>query len=210
MSLCVQELHHPPNVPWILAAIPGSQNHHTGFTGFLSEFLQPLRDFRTCATWVGKQRVSPFYHGLFFICFWEFLVGLVNLLVIGSHQTTGFTVLSSTLKLDTGTGEVSPSYRSSLPRVSLSRDVAVVGEEDELEEDVEQCISCLVGVIEVEGWRTRWQAWNHDRKEVLRVTLYSNTVFNEMWFLTIDPFIIRFHRKAFRATILLACFRGLS
>ena len=34
--------------------------------------------------------------------------------------------------------EVSLSVRSSLSRVSLSLDVAVVGEEDELEEDVEQ------------------------------------------------------------------------
>ena len=34
-----------------------------------SEFLQPLRDFRTCATWVGKQRVSLAFHGLLFICF---------------------------------------------------------------------------------------------------------------------------------------------
>ena len=31
-SLPVMEFHHPPNFPWILAAIPGSQNHHTGFT----------------------------------------------------------------------------------------------------------------------------------------------------------------------------------
>ena len=30
---------------------------------------------------------------------------------------------------------------------------------------------------------------NHDRNEVLRVALYPNPVFNEMWFLTIDPFI---------------------
>ena len=68
-----------------------------------------------------------------------------------SRPTTGFSVLSSTLKLDTGTGEVSLSVRSSLSPVSLSLDVAVVGEEDELEEDVEQCLSCLEGVIEVEG-----------------------------------------------------------
>ena len=30
---------------------------------------------------------------------------------------------------------------------------------------------------------------NHDRYEVLRVALYPKTVFNEMWFLTVDPFI---------------------
>ena len=33
----------------------------------------------------------------------------------------------------------------------MSLDAAVVGEEDELEEDAEQCLSCLEGVIEVEG-----------------------------------------------------------
>ena len=62
------------------------------------------------------------------------------------------------------------------------------------------------------GRRTRWQAWNHDRNEVLRVALYPNPVFNEMWFLTCwsTHMNIRFHRKAFQATILLACFRGLS
>ena len=27
------------------------------------------------------------------------------------------------------------------------------------------------------------------KNEILRVTLYPNPVFNEMWFLTIDPFI---------------------
>ena len=56
----------------------------------------------------------------------------------------------STLKLDTGTGEVSLSVRSSLSRISLSLDVAVDGGEDELEQDVEQCLSCLEGVIDVE------------------------------------------------------------
>ena len=43
--------------------------------------------------------------------------------------------LSSTL-VDTGTGEVSLSIRSSCSRVSLSLDVTV-GDEDELEEDAE-------------------------------------------------------------------------
>ena len=72
-----------------------------------------------------------------------FLVGLVN---NGLPRS-----VHSTLEIDTGTGEVSLSVRSSLSRVSLSLDVAVVGEEDELEEDVERCLSCLEGVIEVEG-----------------------------------------------------------
>ena len=68
--------------------------------------------------------------------FW--LAWACSLLV--SRQTTGFSVLSSTLELDTGTGWESISLRSSHFRVSLSLDVAVAGEEDELEEDVEQCL----------------------------------------------------------------------
>ena len=64
-------------------------------------------------------------------------------------STTGCPVLSSTLKHDTSIGEVSLSIRSSLSRVSLSLDVAV-GDEDELEEDVEHRLSCLEGVLEVD------------------------------------------------------------
>ena len=48
-----------------------------------------------------------------------------------------------------GTGEVSISRRS-LFLDSQSLLVAEVGEEDGLEEDVEQCLSCREGVIEVE------------------------------------------------------------
>ena len=39
------------------------------------------------------------------------------------------------------------------------------------------------------GGRTRWQAWNHDWYEVFRITPYSKTVFNEMWFLTVAPLV---------------------
>ena len=80
---------------------------------------------------------------------------LVSFFVFGSFwlawSTTGCPVLWSTLGIDTGTGEVSPSFRSSFSRVSLSLD-DVVGEEDELEEDVKQCLSCLEGVMKVERW----------------------------------------------------------
>ena len=62
---------------------------------------------------------------------------------------TGCSVLSSILELDTSTGEVSLSVRSSFSRVSLSL-YDVVGEEDELEEDVEHGLSCLEDVLEVE------------------------------------------------------------
>ena len=40
----------------------------------------------------------------------------------------------------------------------------------------------------IRSWRRIcWQAWNHNRNEVLRVALSPNPVFNEMRFLTIDP-----------------------
>ena len=62
------------------------------------EFLQPLRDFRTCTTWVGRKRMSPFYHGLLF-CHWKILVGLVNWLVIGFTADNGF--LRSIINIET-------------------------------------------------------------------------------------------------------------
>ena len=134
-----------------------------------SEFLQPLRDFRTwrCSTWFGKQRVSLFYHGILFICFWEFLVDL-GLLVIGFSPfyrallfiwfwillawfTTGCPDRSSTI-VDTVTGEMSLSIWSSRSLVLLPLDVTV-GDEDELEEDVEQWLPCLERVLEVDWSR---------------------------------------------------------
>ena len=49
-----------------------------------------------------------------------------------------------------------------------------------------RCHGCWRG----EAWgRTRWQTRNQDRNEVLSVALYPNTVFNEMWFLTVDPLV---------------------
>ena len=64
-------------------------------------------------------------------------------------STTGCPVLSSTLEIDTVTGEMSLSIRFSRSRVSLPLDVTV-GEEDELEEDVEQFLSCPERVLEVD------------------------------------------------------------
>ena len=111
----------------------------------------------------------------------------------------------STCELDTSAGWEPIPLRSSRARVSLSLDTVVVGEVDELEEDVGWCWRRTV------GGRTRWQTRNHDRNEVLRVALYSNTVFSEMWFLIVHLICknIRFHRKAFRA-VRLAYSRGLS
>ena len=68
VSLCVQELHHPPKFPRILVATPGFQN---------------LRDLSRQTTGVSVLPPSPF-------CFWEFWVSLVNWLVIGFTADNGF------------------------------------------------------------------------------------------------------------------------
>ena len=154
-----------------------------------SEFLHPLRDLRFCATGVGKQRVSPFYHGLLFICFWEFLVGLATLLVIGFTANSGspssiinirtwhmhWRGMNWTLILSFSSLTVAWCWgwwwrraRRTIPLLSWR---------------------CLWGWRVRTGGRTRWQAWYHDRNEVLRVALYPNTVLNEMWFLTVDQLI---------------------
>ena len=100
------------------------------------EFLQQLRDLRTCATWVVTQQVSPFYLVIFvFIWFW---------ILDRSFR--------STCSLDTGTGWESIPLRSSLSGVSLSLDTVVVGEVDKLEEGEGWLRSCLEGVIDVEEW----------------------------------------------------------
>ena len=65
-----------------------------------------------------------------------FLVGLGN---NGSTRS-----IRSTCELDTGWESI--PLRSSLSRVSLSHGVAV-GDENEHEEDVEQCLSCLEIVV---------------------------------------------------------------
>ena len=119
-------------------------------------------------------------------------------------STTGCSVLSSTLGTDTGTGEVSPSVRSSLSRVSLSLD-GVCGWRRRA---WGRCRTrpllswkCHWGWRMRTGGRTRWQAWNHDRNEILRIANYPNPVLNEMWFFWQSISIhenIRFHRKALR------------
>ena len=62
--------------------------------------------------------------------------GLVFLVGLGANKGSSRSIISSTCELDTGTGWESISLRSSLSRVSLSLNTVVVGEVDELEEDV--------------------------------------------------------------------------
>ena len=83
--------------------------------------------------------------------FW-FLVGLGALPGLAANNGSPRSIISSTFELDSGTGWESIPLRSSLSRVSLSLDAVVGGEVDELEEDVGWLLSCLEGVIVVEGW----------------------------------------------------------
>ena len=81
----------------------------------------------------------------------------------------------------------------------------MVGEVDELEEDVGWTISCVASVIHVEEWELEEELVDKPGttigNEVLCVALYPNTVFNEdvvfdHWSIRKS---IRVHRKAFRA-----------
>ena len=86
------------------------------------EFLQPLLSLQTTGrsvpSWV------PFLFGFGFLLAWS----------ISGRPDRSSTVV------DTVTGEMSLSIRSSRSRVLVS---LTIGDEDELEEDVEQCLSCL-------------------------------------------------------------------
>ena len=195
VSLCVQELHHPPHFLWILAATPGFQN---------------LRDVRRQTTSVRVLSWSPFY--LFLV----FLVGWATLLVIGFTANNGFH--RSIINIETWHRlgeEVSLSVRSSFSSLIITwyccrwwrrrawrrcRTMPLPSSR------------CHWSWKMRTGGRTRWQAWNHDRNEFLRIANNPNSVINEMWFLTVDSLIriSDFHRKAFQATILLACYRVLS
>ena len=88
---------------------------------------------------------------------------------------------NSTCSLDTDTGWEFVPLRFSRTRVSLSLATDVVGEVHKFEEQVRWSCSCHEGVIEVE---------KRELESIHRKT--------------------RFHRKAFWATILLACYRGPS
>ena len=195
VSLCVQNLYHPPDFPWILAATPGFQNSTVldlsrQTTGFPVLSRSPFHLFLEIFGWLGelardwihgRPRVSPFYHQ-----HWNLTQAL---------ERYHF------------------QFDRSLSRVSLSLDVAVIGEEDELEEDVGQCLSCFESVLEVD---------EDPEDELDKPGTTTGTKFSVLHCIRI-PFLmrcgfdhwsihknIRFHRKAFQATVLLACFRGLS
>ena len=103
----------------------------------------------------------------------------------------------------------------SLSRVSLSLDTVVVGEVDELEEDVGLLFFCLEGVFDVEEWELDEEL--ADKPGTTIGTKFSVLHCSRIPFLMMCFFDrwstsknIRFHRKTFRATILLAYSRRLS
>ena len=141
----------------------------------LSEFLQPLRMSEHNGSLRSIVVSSLFGFG--------FLVGLGH---NGSHHS----IISSTCELDTGTGwmgiyptQIFPfsgltvAWRWSRRAWGRCRMITVLSW---------RCHWCWRMRT---GGRTRRQAWNHDRNEVLRIANYPNPVFNEMWFLTVDPVI---------------------
>ena len=135
-----------------------------------SEFLQPLRDLRI-------QRVAKFYRGLLFVCFWSFLGlgvirspwSIINRIWHLHWRDITLNPISSLLTLNfTYCRWRRRGWRRWGGMTLLSR-------------------MCLW-----RRWRSRgrtWQAWNHNRNEILRIANYPNPVLNEMWFLTVDPFV---------------------
>ena len=101
--------------------------------------------------------------------------------------SSGFLDLSST-NSDTGTGDISLLGASSLSRTGIS---PTVGEEGEDEEDEEEWLSCLKGVLEVDedAEEELDKPGTTIGTKIFRIANYPNPVFNEMLFLTIDPFV---------------------
>ena len=134
VSLCVQELFHPQDFLWILAATPGFQN-------------STALDLSRQTTGLPVLSWFPLYLVLDFF-------GWLGERLPGSAANNGSlrSIISSTFELDTGTGGESIPLWSSLSRVSLLLNTVVVGDEDELEEDVGWLRSRVEGVIEGEGW----------------------------------------------------------
>ena len=143
------------------------------------EFLQPLPDFRTCATRVGKQRVSPFYRGFLFICFW-ILVGLGAHTRIGSKQRVSpFYHLFNMCTWHRHWRGITFSSILSFSSLIITWCCCRWRRRAWRRCRTMPLLSwrCHWGWMIKTGWRTRWLAWNHDRNEVFRITLYAKTVF---------------------------------
>ena len=134
VSLSVQELFHPQDFLWILSATPGCRNitaldmkrQTTGFP-VVSRFLFIwflVFGWLCSATRIGsKQRVSPLYHPFNIWTWHKHWMGINSTLILSVSSLTVAWYCCS-----------------------------LVGEVDEIEEDVGWLLSCLVGVIEDKGW----------------------------------------------------------
>ena len=143
--LHVLEFRHPPNFLWILA--------------------QPLRDFRACTTWVGRQRIAPFHLGFHFIRFWIF-IGLVN---IGSP----WSLINRSWHNDWRDVTLSSILSFSSLSITYCRWRRRAGR---------RCwaMTLLSWKCPRSWWvrstRRIWQAWNHNKNEVLRAARNPNPV----------------------------------
>ena len=155
VSLCVQELYHPRDFLWILAAIPVCRN-----TTGRSVLNRGFRFF-----WFG------------------FLVGLVN----GSPRS-----VRSSCELDTDAGSESVPHISAFALISLSLDTVIVGEVDELDEDVGWSISCFKGALDVEQGKPEDELADKPGTTIgtkFSVSHYIRIPFQTIRFLTVDPFV---------------------
>ena len=181
-----RKLCHPPNLLWILAATPGSQN---------------LRDLRRQTTGFSVLSLSSILFGFGFSVglVYRSLRSIINIdesghrhgRRINSTSILSFSSLTTTWCCCSRWRRRARRRCRTMPLLSWR---------------------CHSSWKMRTGGRTRWQAWNHDRNEVLHVTLYPNPVWKnnvvfDRWSTHVS---IRVRRKAFRAIILLACFRGLS
>ena len=169
-SLCVQELFRPQDFHWILAATPGFQN---------STALNLSRETTGFSV--------PSWFSSFVFGFWLDWVRIPE-----SAANNGFprSIISSTF------WAWHRHWKGINPTQSSVSNLPVAW----------CCCSCWnrrpwgrCRMIALLSWKCHWgwrmrtggrtrQAWNHDRNEILRIANYPNPVFNEMWFVTVDPF----------------------
>ena len=151
------------------------------------EFSQPLRVSELARPWVGKQRVSPVFQqrvSPFFL--WHLLIGLwgfIGLVNIGPP----WSLINRSWHIHWR----DVTFNSILSFSSLSVTYCRWWRRARRRCRTMNLLSwrCHWSWRMRTGGRTRWQAWNPNKNEVLRVALYPNPIFNVMCFLTVDPFI---------------------
>ena len=152
----------------------------------------------------GHSGISESPHGFLRSIVVSFSLGFGILL---AWISSGFPDLSST-NSGTGTGEMSLSNASSLSRTDISPTVGGEGEDEDEEE--EERLSCFIGVREVDedAEEELDKAGTTIRTlQIIRIPSLMRCGFFDQWSIHKNT---RFHRKAFRATILLTCFRKTS